>query len=65
SNGNTQSQTANVSGSVAASGSFSLTVTDPSTQQSGGSLAGTISGTTLSGTFNDGIGGGGPFTLTK
>ena len=65
SNGNTQSQTADVSGSVTASGSFSLSVTDPTTQQSGGSLTGTISGTTLSGTFNDGIGGTGPFTLTK
>ena len=65
SNGNTQSQTANVSGSVTANGSFSLTVTDPTTQQSGGSMTGTISGTTLSGTFNDGIGGGGSFTLTK
>ena len=65
SNGNTQSQTATVSGSVTANGSFSLTVTDPTTQQSGGSMTGTISGTTLSGTFNDGIGGGGSLTLTK
>lgn len=65
SNGNTQTETANVSGSVTSNGSFSLTVTDPTTQQSGGSMTGTISGTTLSGTFDDGIGGGGPFTLTK
>ncbi|HEX5243205.1 MAG TPA: hypothetical protein VFW23_08055 [Tepidisphaeraceae bacterium] len=65
SNGNTQSETANVSGSVAANGSFSLTVSDSSNQQSGGSMTGTISGTTLSGTFSDAAGGGGSFTLTK
>lgn len=65
SNGNTQSETANVSGSVAASGSFSLSVTDQSNQQSGGSMTGTISGTTLSGTFSDAAGGGGSFALTK
>ena len=65
SSGNTQSETANVNGSVEASGSFSLTVTDPTNQQSGGSMTGTISGTTLSGTFSDAAGGGGSFTLTK
>ena len=65
SNGNTVSQTESVTGSVKADGSFTLTVTDPTTQQTGGSLAGTASATTLSGTFDDGIGGTGPFTLTK
>jgi hypothetical protein len=64
-NGNTTSQTESVTGSVAADGSFTLSAFDPSTQQSGGSLTGTASGTTLSGTFDDGIGGTGPFTLTK
>lgn len=65
SNGNTQSETADVNGSVAASGSFSLNVTNQSNQQSGGSMTGTLSGTTLSGTFSDAAGGGGSFTLTK
>jgi hypothetical protein len=65
SNGNTVSQMANVTGSVTANGSFNLTATDPTTHQVGGSLAGTVSGTTISGTFDDGIGGTGPFSLAK
>ena len=64
-NGNTTSQTESIAGSVKADGSFTATASDPTTHQVGGSLAGTASGTTLSGTFNDGMGGTGPFTLTK
>lgn len=65
SNGNTQTESANISGTVTANGSFTSTATDPTTLQSHGGLTGTISGTTLSGTFDDGNGGTGPFTLTK
>lgn len=64
-NGNTTSQTVSVTGSVSASGAFTLLAIDPTTQQVGGSLIGTVSGTTISGTFDDGMGGTGPFTLTK
>jgi hypothetical protein len=54
-----------LTGSVTANGSFNLTATDLTTDQVGGSLAGTVSGTTISGTFDDGIGGTGPFSLVK
>ena len=64
-NGNTSSQTQSIAGSVKADGSFTATASDPTTHQVGGTLAGTASGTTLSGTFNDGMGGTGPFTLTR
>lgn len=53
-NGNTTSDTAPVTGSVAANGSFTLT-------GAGGSLSGTVSGTTISGTLDDGA----PVSLTK
>lgn len=59
-NGNTTSQTQSITGSVTASGSFTVT---PS--QEGGSLTGTLSGTTLSGTFTDSSGDTGPFSLVK
>ena len=59
-NGNTSNQTQSVTGSVQADGSFTLTVA-----QGGASLTGAASTNTLSGTFNDGIGGTGPFTLNK
>jgi hypothetical protein len=64
-NGNTSSHTESVAGSVKADGTFTLTTSDPITHQAGGSLAGTASATTLSGTFDDGMGGTGPFTLMK
>jgi hypothetical protein len=64
-NGNTTSQTESITGSVTASGSFTLTAFDPTTNQVGGSLTGTLSGTTLLGTFDDGMGGTGPFSLVK
>lgn len=64
-NGNTTSQTASATGTVSANGSFTLVAIDPTTQQVAGSLTGIVSGTTISGTLNDGMGGTGPFTLTK
>lgn len=65
SNGNTVSQTESIGGSVTADGSFTATAFDPTTLQVGGTLTGTISGTTLSGTLDDGMGGIGPFSVVK
>jgi hypothetical protein len=58
--GNTQTQTQSITGSVTANGSFTVTV-----PTGGGSLAGTVSGSTLSGTFDDSMGGTGPFSLAR
>lgn len=60
SNGNTVSQTAPITGSVAADGTFSFTATGGA-----GSVTGAAAGTTLAGTFDDGMGGSGPAILVK
>jgi hypothetical protein len=54
--------TFSLSGSVAADGSFTATLTDPTGQQTSQTLTGTASRTTISGTGSDG--GGGTFTFT-